>query len=470
MGRDKSRDKDIWQKPVTRRQALQAMGAASIFAATGLKLPSAWPVGGTKEKKPPNIVFILSDDHRWDHLSIKGHPFVKTPYMDRLAKQGVLFENAFVTTSLCSPSRASFLTGTYAHTHGVKNNVTPWQNDNTTFMELLKTKGYDTAFIGKWHMPGELPVLKGVDLFVTFTVQGGQGRYFNCPLIVNGQPEPSRKEYITEELTDRAIEFMEQRQDKPFCLYLSHKAVHHQFLPPKDLAGMYDKEKLDLPKEMAPYVQLSRGNMLYGILGPVPFHYRDYCEALVALDREIGRFMDRLDELGLGENTLVIYAGDNGYFWGEHNLVDKRYAYEESMRIPFIVRYPGVVPDPGRRADQMVLNVDLAPTILEAAGVEIPGKMEGRSLLDILKSKGAQGREAVLYEYFSDYPYRVPPHKAVRTNTHKYIKFEGRRGEELYDLANDAQEKNDLAGTPDGDKILPEMRQRLEKLLADPRI
>jgi arylsulfatase A-like enzyme len=465
----KSREKDIWQKPVTRRQALQAMGAASIFAATGMNLPTAWPGGEKKEQKPPNIVFILSDDHRWDHMSIEGHPFVKTPYMDRLAQQGVLFENAFVTTSLCSPSRASFLTGTYAHTHGVKNNLTPWQNDNTTFMELLKGKGYDTAFIGKWHMPGKLPQLKGVDLFVTFTVQGGQGRYFNCPLIVNGKPEPSRKEYITEELTDRAIEFMEQKRDNPFCLYLSHKAVHHQFLPPKDLAGMYDKEKLDLPKEMDPYVQLSRGNMLYGILGPVPFHYRDYCEALSALDREIGRFMDRLDELGLSENTLVIYAGDNGYFWGEHNLVDKRYAYEEAMRVPMIVRYPGVVKDPGRRAEQMALNVDVAPTVLEAAGVEIPGKVEGRSLLDILKSGDAQGREAVLYEYFRDYPYRVPPHKAVRTKTHKYIKFEGRWGEQLYDLEKDPHEKQNLVGTPEGDKLLPEMRQHLEKLLADPR-
>ena len=145
------------------------------------------------DAKKPNIVFILTDDHRWDFMSCAGHPFVKTPSLDRLASQGVLFSNAFVTSALCSPSRASFLTGLYAHTHGVQNNLTPWKDENVTFLELFKKAGYDTAFIGKWHMPGRLPKLRGVDLFVTFTIQGGQGRYWNCPLIVNGIETPSRK-------------------------------------------------------------------------------------------------------------------------------------------------------------------------------------------------------------------------------------------------------------------------------------
>jgi N-acetylglucosamine-6-sulfatase len=399
-------------------------------------------------------------------MSAVGHPFVKTPNMDRLAKEGVLFQNAFVTTSLCSPSRASFLTGTYAHTHGVRNNLTPWKSENLTFLEALKTNGYDTAFIGKWHMPGKLPSLKGVDEFVTFTVQGGQGRYFNCPLIVNGKKTPPGKAYITEELTDRGIAFIEKKREKPFCLYLSHKAVHHQFLPPDDLKHIYDEQRLRLPQEMNPYVHFTDGNLFYGLMGSISFLYRNYCEALVAMDREIGRLLNRLDELGLSEDTLVVYASDNGYFWGEHNLVDKRYAYEESIRIPWIVRYPKLIKDPGRAASQMVLNVDLAATLLDAAGIDVPSTMDGMSFLPVLKAATAQSRKAWLYEYFSDYPYRVPPHYAVRTDTHKYIEFRGSRGAELYNIISDPKEKNNLIGTAEGQKLLPELKRMLKELKA----
>jgi N-acetylglucosamine-6-sulfatase len=227
--------------------------------------------------KRPNIIFILSDDHRWDYLSCLGHPFLKTPNMDRLAREGMLFSNAFVTTSLCSPSRASFLTGQYAHTHGVRNNLTVWRNENVTFMELLKEAGYDTAFMGKWHMPGQLPQLRGVDQFITFTVQGGQGRYFDCPLIVDGAEAPSRKPYITEELTDYALEFIGKERENPFCLYLSHKAVHHQFLPPPELDHLYDDVELPLPKEADSWITMTRGNTYAGLFGPLERHWRNYC-------------------------------------------------------------------------------------------------------------------------------------------------------------------------------------------------
>jgi N-acetylglucosamine-6-sulfatase len=168
------------------------------------------------QSQPPNIVFILSDNQRWDFMGCAGHPFVETPNLDRLASEGILFSNAFVTTSLCSPSRASFLTGQYAHTHGVRDNVTPWNDDNQTFFELLREAGYESAFIGKWHMPGPLPRLRGVDLFVTFTIQKGQGRYFDCPLVVDGVEKPSRKPYITEELTDYALDFVSKPREGPF--------------------------------------------------------------------------------------------------------------------------------------------------------------------------------------------------------------------------------------------------------------
>jgi len=220
---------------------------AIVFLALWM-LGSAGPARA-EHAELPNIIFILVDDQRWDHMGNMGHPFLETPHMDRLASEGIRFNNAFVTTSLCSPSRASFLTGQYAHTHGVQNNFTPWRNENVTFIEGLKEVGYDTAFIGKWHMPGRLPELRGVDEFVTFTVRGGQGQYFSCPLVVNGKPEPSRKPYITEELTDRALEFMARDRDAPFFVYLSHKAVHHDFLPPPELKGRYDGVDLGLPPE-----------------------------------------------------------------------------------------------------------------------------------------------------------------------------------------------------------------------------
>ncbi len=285
-------------------------------------------------------------------------------------------------------------------------------------------------------------------------------------MIVNGKETPSNKAYITEELTDRAMEFMARPRENPFCLYLSHKAVHHQFLPPEDLKHKYADVKLDLPREMDTWITTTGGNLLFGVLGPVSFHYRNYCEAVTAMDREIGRLLDRLDELGLSENTVVVYAGDNGYFWGEHNLMDKRYAYEEAIRIPFIVRYPGMIKDPGRRARQMVLNVDLAPTLIDLAGIEVPSSMEGRSLGPILQTEQAPGRVAWLYEYFRDYPYRIPPHRAVRTENLKYIEFEGRRKPELYDLVVDPREKNNLYGTVAGQEHLPQLQAMLAELRA----
>ena len=349
-----------------------------------------------------------------------------------------------MTTSLCSPSRASFLTGQYAHTHGVKNNLTPWRNENVTFLELLKGAGYDTAFIGKWHMPGRLPELRGVDEFVTFTVREGQGQYRDCPLIVNGVETKPDHPYITEELTDRALAYLERGHQAPFCLYLSHKAAHHDWSPPQDLAELYKNDHPPLADEADAWVTMTNGGMWAGTVGPLEHLYQNYCRVITSVDRQVGRLLDRLDELGLTQNTIVVYAGDNGYFWGEHRLIDKRWAFEESIRVPFIVRAPGLIPDPGRRARQMVLNIDLAPSLLEAAGVPIPGNMEGQSFLPILKNADSPGRRAWLYEYFVDFPYNTPDIRAVRTPDHIYIEYHGPRPPELYDLKQDSREKNNL--------------------------
>jgi len=231
--------------PVRRRAKRFLLLLATAAACTGTVLPR--PVGGATRElaERPNVVFILADNLRWDCTGYMHHPFVKTPGLDRLAEEGIVFENTFNTTSLCSPSRASILTGTYAHTHGVLNNHTPWTGQRPTFFEYLKKAGYDTAFIGKWHMPGKgLPEMPYLDLFVSYTYREGQGSYFNCPLIVNGRPEASRKAYITEEVTRRAIEFIESRSSeegqkrRPFFVYLSHRTAHPRFQAPEGIAGM----------------------------------------------------------------------------------------------------------------------------------------------------------------------------------------------------------------------------------------
>lgn len=453
---------------MNRRNAIKTLGSISVSAMFGFSSSRNASAGSVSKR--PNIIFLLTDDHRWDHLGCTGHPFIKTPRLDRLAAQGVLFENAFVTTSLCSPSRASFLTGQYAHDHGVKNNLTPWRDANVTFLEHLKGAGYHTGYIGKWHMPGKLPKLRGVDTFTTFTVREGQGQYWDCPLIVDGVETTPNKRYITEELTDRALAYIDQQHASPFCLYLSFKAAHHDWQPPDEMADLYREEKSPLAEEADPWVTMTNGGVWAGTVGPLEHHYKNYCRVITSVDKQIGRVLKKLDDRGLADDTIVVYAGDNGYLWGEHRMVDKRWAYEESIRIPFIVKAPGLIPDPGRRADQMVLNIDLAPTILEAAGLPIPATMNGQSMLPILKSRDATGRKAWLYEYFTDFPYNTPEIRAVRTESFIYIEYEGKRRSELYNVKTDPKEKQNLAAAIHGTKIEKELQTMMSVLLEKGRI
>jgi len=415
---------------------------------------------------PPNMIFVLTDDHRWDALSAMGHPFLQTPHLDRLANEGILFENAFVTTSLCSPSRASFLTGQYAHTHGVVTNHTPWDNRNVTFLEQLNAAGYETAFIGKWHMPGDgLPALRGVDRFVSFTREGGQGVYYDCPLIIDGVETARPGRYITEDLTDLALDFITRERRKPFCLYLSHKAVHFGFRPPPHLKGRYRDVDLKLPPESDPWIPYTNGHPFVGAIFPLDFLYRNYCETVVSVDEQVGRLLAALDAMDIAENTIVIYAGDNGHFWGEHGLYDKRLAYEESIRIPFIVRYPGLIRDPGRRARQMVLNIDLAPTLLELAGIVPPTAIQGRSLVPILEDAATPGRTAWLYEHFPVFPIPIPGITAIRTANYKYVEYqEDLRPRELFDLTKDPREQTNLIQTPAGMTQADILKRELERL------
>jgi len=454
--------KSNFSQSITRRDALKVMGGAALSLLFGYD-HSKKLIAQTKK---PNVIFVLTDDHRWDAMSCMGHPFLKTPNLDRIANEGILFENAFVTTSLCSPSRASFLSGQYAHTHGVIHNYTPWNESNTTFLELIKKAGYDTAFIGKWHMPGEgLPKLRGLDHFITFTMLSGQGVYYDCPLFIDGVETERKGKYITEDLTDFALKFIEKKRNNPFCLYLSHKAAHYGFRPPKHLNHLYDDVDLKLPKESDIWIPFTNANYITGQILPMNFMYRNYCETLVSVDEQLGRIIKKLEEMNELDNTVIIYSADNGYFWGEHGNIDKRLAYEESIRIPFIIRYPGLIKDPGRRAKQMALNIDLAPTLLDILNVPIPANMQGMSLKPIILSDKSKGRESWLYEYCSELTSNVPGITAVRTENYKYIEYQNNAWpSELFDLTKDPGERNNIIKTGRGKVLLKELKKEMERI------
>ncbi len=451
------------QEKISRRRALKYMAATGAFSGAALSSLRSFAGKG----KRANIIFILIDDQRWDAMSCAGHPFFKSPNMDRLAKEGVRFSNTFVTTSLCSPSRACFLTGQYAHRNGVTNNGYQKKPLPKTFLEYLQGADYETAFVGKWHIGGlREPRPRGVDHLVTFM---SQGVYNDCPLYIQGK-KVKDKGYITDRLTDYALEFLDKPRRKPFCLYLSHKAVHSPMTPPPRFKGLYEGAEVELPPEYG-----KGGKHEYNLLhtavmgmrepkGIIPIIKR-YYETLAAVDETLGRVLDYLDESGLAENTMVVFAGDNGFFWGEHDLVDKRFAYEESIRIPFLVRCPGLVADPGREIEEMVLNVDLAPTLLELAGVGVPSSMQGKSFMPLLEGKQNSMRDSFLYEYFRDRPWPVPPNRAVRTREWKYITYnKGKMEDELYYLKEDPREQNNLIADPAASVRKDELKKEMERL------
>ena len=413
----------------------------------------------SQSQNPPNIVFILSDDHRHDFTGYMGHPFIETPNIDELASEGIIFDRAYVSTSLCSPSRATYLTGVSPYKHGVWNNFTPWSEENRTFFEYLKAVGYSTAFIGKWHMPGNtLPNIAGLDHFISFTNIGGQGTYEWNPMIVNGTETPSRTRYIATELTDYAIEWLEQ-QTSPFVLYLSHKSVHANFQPDTPDIGIYKRQQVNLPEGAHVWSAHTKNQYVHLNNAPLDESIRRYGEAIHSLDREIGRLLASLRSMNLDDNTIVIYTSDNGYQWGEHELIDKRWAYETSIRVPFVVRLPenryGATIN-----SSLVANLDVAPTLLDAAGVRVPGYMEGGSLLRLLSDEKKNWRETFFYSYFFEPPYPTPTSFALITERYKLIETNW-RGYELYDLWNDPEEKNNLAN----DTAFTQTHHKLVKLL-----
>lgn len=454
---------------VTRRGVLTAgMGLAGLAVAGCSSSPTAGgrplPVSGASAPPgSPNLLVIFSDDHRADHLGLTGEvPFLKTPALDALAAEGVRFDHAYVTTALCSPSRATLLTGQYASRHGVQNNLSSWIPGTPSFFDALAAAGYRCAYIGKWHMPGELPDLPGVDRFITFTIEEGQGVYRDCPLIIDGVETPRPGTYVSTDLTDFALQWLAESDtdDRPFCLVVAHKAVHHEFEPPADLLGTYDDVEIDLPDEAFTYQTLLDRNVWEGTAGRLQASYRRYCETLLGMDREIGRLLE-----GIDDNTAVIYTSDNGYSWGEHVLTGKRWAYDDNIKVPFIVRWPDGVASPGTVIDEPVLNADIAPTLLDIAGVPIPASMQGRSIAPLIKGEPVEWRDDVFYEYFADFPYQVPPSQAVRTDRWLYVEYDRGLPPELYDTVTDPEQRVNLAEEP----AYSVTRQGLSQRLADLR-
>lgn len=434
---------NIWT-PLPTHRVLAAVVAALVFFS---------PVSAADRK--PNFLFIYSDDHRWDAMGVvqKEHaerarfPWFQSPNMDRLAAEGTRFRNAFVTLSLCAPSRAAFLTGRYNHTNGITNNGTPFPADAVTHATLLRAAGYKTAYVGKWHMGNQKGQRPGFDYSASFV---GQGRYQNCPFEIDGVVTPTQG-WVDDVSTDYAVQWVRQNRDKPFSLVLGLKSPHGprggNNLPER-LRKLYAGEtSRPAPNCGVPAIfhkpDPATGKYPTGIAANAA--HLEYLRHIAGVDECIGRVLTTLDELKLTEDTVVVYTSDNGYYLGEHNSGDKRSLYEESVRVPMLVRYPRLF-GKGRVVDDMVLNIDIAPTFLDIAGVPVPPTMQGASWKAIAAGRHpANWRQSFFAEYYKELG-EVPTQYAVRTTTHKLVKYPGHpEWTELFDLTADPYEIKNLA-------------------------
>jgi arylsulfatase A-like enzyme len=452
------------------------------IAATGLLLSSCGAdhtllLEKIENVRPRNVIFILSDDHRHDFFGFTGKvPWLQTPHLDELALNGAHMQNAFCTSSLSSPSRASILTSLYAHQHEVVDNYEPVREDLIFFPQYLQQAGYETAFFGKWHMGHETDEpQRGFSHWESFM---GQGEYYNPTLNINGKRiSYGDSTYISDLLTKHTIDWLKKRdQQKPFFVYLSHKAVHHEWIAAKKHKGMYNKELIPSAETLYQYVSgkqteparhekkhgreyfgnqaipdwvKSRAYSWHGALHDEeewPDIFRRYCETLTSMDETIGELMAYLKATGLDKETVIIYMGDNGHSMGEHGLMDKRHFYEESTRVPMIAYCPAIIPA-GTKVNPMVLNVDIAPTVLELAGLKKPAHMVGASFAPLMQRKTvANWRNKFFYEYYWEFQYpNTPTIFGVRTDRYKYIFNQGVwDANELYDLQQDPGETRNL--------------------------
>jgi len=468
---------------------------------------------------PPNIVFIMADDHAAQAIGCYGSRLNQTSHIDRIAQEGVRFDNCFCTNGICAPSRAAILTGKYSHLNGVRDNAHVFDGSQETFPKLLQAAGYETALIGKWHLQSD-PT--GFDYW---SILPDQGEYYNPDLIEMGTTK-RRLGYVTDILTDFAVDFFEARKNssRPFLLMLHHKAPHRNWQPAVRHMTLYDNAKFPEPPTLFDdYTTRSRAAAEQEMtirdhmtlesdlkLGPPPerldeaqkraweaafgpkreafrkaglsgdalvrWKYRrylqDYLGCVAAVDESVGRVLDGLDQTGLAPNTLVIYTSDQGFFLGEHGWFDKRFMYEEALRMPLVMRLPGRIP-PGLVNKDMLTNVDFAPTFLDGAGLKKRAAMQGRSFLPLATAQRVSGWPESIYYHYYEFPavHMVKRHYGVRTERYKLIHFyHNIDAWELYDLARDPRELHNVYADPAYAKVRRELEDellRLQKLYGD---
>lgn len=458
--------------------------AALSSSAAVVPVPNSVNPETIPDAKPRNVVFILSDDHRFDAMGFMGHPLAVTPHMDALAKEGVHLKNAFVSTSLCSPSRASILTGLYTFRHRVIDNQRAVPEGTLYFPQYLQKAGYSTAYIGKWHMGSHNDDPRpGFDHWVSFQ---GQGQYLPTgnTLNVDGKDLP-QKGYITTELTDYATDWLETQRDsdQPFFLYLSHKAVHANFTPEDKYEDSLADRPYIRPSTEAntdenyanrPRWLRDQRNSWHGV--DFPYHsdldieqyYKRYCESLRSVDDSVALVMKQLESMGIADETLVIYMGDNGFMFGEHGLIDKRVAYDTSIRVPLLMRCPELFAG-GTVVDEVVANIDIGPTVMNAMGLQTPAHMDGENFLPLAQGKDIPWRDEFLYVYYweKNFP-QSPTVFALRTDRYKLINYYGLwDADELYDLQNDPEETTNLLYTDGFADIVKDLQTRLYAKMDD---
>jgi arylsulfatase A-like enzyme len=491
---------------ISRRDFVRSAGLASLaLPFAGYSLPPQ------RSGRRPNILFIMADDHASQAVGCYGSRLNRTPNIDRIARDGVRFDNCFCTNGICAPSRAVILTGKHSHINGVRDNSVAFDGNQATFPKLLHTQGYETSFLGKWHLKSD-PT--GFD---SWMILPDQGEYYNPDFIEMGE-QKRIPGYVTDILADRAVEFLKSHQDvtKPFLLMLHHKAPHRNWQPAERHLTLYDDAEFPEPPTLFDdYATRSRAaaeqemtirdhmtldsdlklgsppNRLNssqreawekaygpkreafikaGLRGDalVRWKYRrylqDYLATIAAVDESVGRVLDSLDQTGLAANTLVVYTSDQGFFLGEHGWFDKRFMYEEALRMPLVMRYPGRIP-PGTVNSDMISNLDFAPTFLETAGLGKHASMQGRSFLPLLLGKSvADWPESVYYHYY-EFPavHMAKRHFGVRTKKHKLIHFyHDIDAWELYDLEKDPHEMKNIYDDP----AYEDVKRRLEAELA----
>jgi arylsulfatase A-like enzyme len=431
--------------------------------------------------RPPNVLVVITDDQRWDCMGCAGHPFLKTPHLDRLAAEGARFTNAFVTTSLCSPSRATLLSGLYAHAHGVNDNFTDFPSGMPSYVKALRANGYETAYVGKWHM-GEQSDAKrpGFDYWASHE---GQGKYYENVFNIEGR-KTLLTGYYTHRVTELATDWLARPRARPFCMIVGHKAPHTPFTPEPKYEHVFDRTPITPPATLddtgagKPAWIRERLRTWHGVQGPLfglkdyDTFVRSYLATILSVDDSVGALYGELSRSGELDNTIFVFTGDNGFLLGEHGMTDKRAMHEESIRVPFLVRYPEAI-DAGTRVDRMVLNTDLAPSVLGLCGAPPLPKTHGMSFAPLLRGEETAWRTSWLYEYNFEKEFPFTPNvRGVRTDDWKLIRYpnaDGRPdlyGAELYRLKDDPLETKNLIDASEASATRAELETELGRLLA----